>query len=111
MKNIWKALNLSTRAEKILSTFGSFVFKVIRAWWYFFSGKNKELMKGRLSICGICELRKWKVCGACGCPLFAKSSDPEEHCPHPSMDKWMYIDHFHKIHPLKTEIIETRSDL
>lgn len=64
------------------------IFRIIGAWWYFFAGKNKELMKSRLSICHDCELRKWKVCGECGCPLFAKASDPEEQCPHPEGNKW-----------------------
>lgn len=90
---------------------GRFIFKVIRAWWYFFSGKNKKLMKSRLSICHDCELRKRNVCGQCGCPLFAKASDPEEHCPHPDMDKWIYIDTYYKMHPLKIEKFEASSDI
>jgi hypothetical protein len=88
-----------------------FIFKVIRAWWYYLSGTNSELMKSRLSICGDCELRKWFVCSKCGCPLNAKASDPDEHCPHPKGDMWQFIDFYYKAHPLKTETFETRSDI
>lgn len=68
---------------------GKFIFKIIRAWWYFFTGKNEELMRMRLRDCQSCELRKWVICGECGCGLHAKASDPEEHCPHPNGDKWI----------------------
>lgn len=60
---------------------GRFIFKIIRAWWYFFSGKNRELMKSRLSVCHDCSRRKWIICGECGCELHAKASDPNEYCP------------------------------
>lgn len=60
---------------------GRFIFKVIRAWWYFFSGKNRELMKSRLKVCNDCVFRKWIVCGACGCELHAKATIEEEECP------------------------------
>lgn len=64
------------------------IFRIVRAWWYWFSGKNRELMKERLKACQVCELRMAFVCGKCGCELHAKASDPEEHCPHPKGDKW-----------------------
>lgn len=70
------------------------IFKIIRAWWFFFSGQNQRLMKKRLGICLSCELRKKEICGACGCVLQAKASDPEEHCPHPNGDKWKYDNFF-----------------
>lgn len=90
---------------------GRFIFKIIRAWWYYFAGKNRELMKSRLSICHDCELRKWIVCGQCGCELHAKASDPEEHCPYPKGNRWVFIDAWYsQKHPLKTEKFETRSD-
>lgn len=81
---------------------GRLLFKIVRAWWYFFSGKNSYLMQRRLVICEPCELRKWKVCSECGCPLFAKASDPEEHCPHPKGDKWKYKN----THPLRHQTIK-----
>ncbi len=65
------------------------IFRIIRAWWYLFTGENKELMKKRLSVCGSCDRRKWFVCGECGCPLKAKASDPENICPHPEGNKWL----------------------
>lgn len=70
---------------------GRFIFKIIRAWWYYFAGKNRELMERRLKVCETCELRKWIVCGQCGCELHAKGSDIEERCPHPKGDKWANV--------------------
>lgn len=78
---------------------GRFIFKIIRAWWYFFSGKNSHLMQRRLEVCEPCELRKWKICGECLCPLNMKASDPEEKCPHPGGDKWKYKN----MHPLRDQ--------
>ena len=65
------------------------IFKIVRAWWYFFAGRNRELMSLRLEVCHDCKHRVWFVCGSCGCPLFAKGSDPEEQCP---KKKWEFID-------------------
>lgn len=61
---------------------GNLPFRIVRGWWFFINGKNKELMNSRLEVCNQCVFRKWIVCGACGCELHAKASDPEEHCPY-----------------------------
>lgn len=80
-----KGSNLYIQAQKILSTLGNFIFRVVRAWWYFLAGKNRDLMERRLAICETCPFRKWVFCDDCGCELHAKGSDPEEKCP---QNKW-----------------------
>lgn len=61
------------------------LFRIIRAWWYFVAGKNRDLMRSRLAVCESCPFRKWIVCSDCGCELHAKGSDPDEKCP---QNKW-----------------------
>jgi hypothetical protein len=65
------------------------LFKIILGWWYFFTNRNNILLRRRLSICVNCELRKWFVCGECGCPLVAKGRIEDEQCPHPKGNKWL----------------------
>lgn len=78
------ASNLFTQARKILSTLG----RIILGWYYYFTNKNNELARKRISVCVDCNYRKWFACGLCGCPLQMKGRHPDENCPHPDGDKW-----------------------
>lgn len=87
------------------------ITSIILGWWFWITNRNNDLAKSRLKICADCELLKWFVCTGCGCPIQAKSRLKSENCPHPDMDKWIYIDQYYKSHPIKTETFETSSDL
>lgn len=62
--------------------------RIILGWWYWITNQNNELARKRLAICVECELYKWFVCTACGCPGQTKARIESEECPHPLGDKW-----------------------
>lgn len=47
----------------------------------FVSEEVKNEAKRRAAICKGCEFRTGHVCGACGCPIAAKSASMKEKCP------------------------------
>jgi hypothetical protein len=61
------------------------IFRIMLAWWFWTTNQNDILATERLQICARCQYRKWFVCSLCGCPIGAKSRDPEEFCP---VGKW-----------------------
>ena len=89
MKSILKGLNYFIPVRKILSTAGKFAFRVLTGWYYLVTLQNRQLLTKRMNICRPCELRKWFVCGECGCPLVAKGRIEDEQCPHPKGNKWL----------------------
>ncbi len=57
------------------------LYRILRAWFYAFTGLQKELASKRMEICSQCSLRSGLFCSECGCPLFAKTNDINEGCP------------------------------
>lgn len=64
------------------------IFRIPLAWWFWITNRNDEVARQRLKVCAGCELRRWFVCGECGCPLQAKARLLDEECPHPNGNKW-----------------------
>ncbi len=52
-----------------------------RGWFNLLFGKKTEQARTRIGICLDCHYRKGLLCGACGCVIHAKASDPESECP------------------------------
>lgn len=85
------------------------LISICKGWYRLLFGKRSELSRDRLSVCSICELRKGRFCGVCWCELDALSELTQDEggiCKDPKGSRWIYIDHFHKVHPLKEEVFK-----
>lgn len=61
--------------------------EIIKGFYNLATGKEKELMVKRLTICSDCDEIETSIltCKKCGCYLPAKASNPKQVCP---LKKW-----------------------
>lgn len=63
------------------------VVDIVKSWWYYARGteETKELIKRRMEICVECPHfvndLGFSRCGKCGCPLSARTANPDLSCP------------------------------
>ncbi len=71
------------------------VKSIILGWYRFLFKKKSPRAIDRLSMCSICELKKGRVCGVCGCNLDAMAELDQNElgvCKYPEGSKWDIID-------------------